>query len=276
MVASPLGSAPAPWDRRRSTRRRGYRRPPVKIRLGRPDTARARARWWGFEPGVVQLVLNDQATVPEPDELRGWLDDAARAGATKVRTGALFAGAAERFADAGFDVVDTLVLLRIQLDRRGDEPTVTRPAPAATAATTGPLRPRHHAVAAEIDRLAFGPPWANDVDDLDEIRQATPTHRGRGRFLPGSGWRRPLVGFAITGAASGQGYLQRLAVHPDHQRGGHGRALTVDAVEWMGRRRLTSGLVNTAATNTPALELYRSVGFEPLPERLVVMQRATA
>jgi len=236
------------------------------------DEARARARWWGPKPGVLQLVLSDQATVPEPDELRGWLDDAERTGATTVRTGALFPGAAARFADAGFEVIDTLVLMHIDL---GDaEPAAPTNRPRRSVATTGPLRRRHHSVAAEIDRLAFGPPWANDIEDLDDIRHATPTHRGRGRFLAGAGWSRPLVAFAITGAATGQGYLQRLAVHPDHQRAGHGRALTVDALDWMGRRGLTRALVNTAETNTAALDLYRSVGFTSMRDRLVVMQRA--
>ena len=87
-----------------------------------------------------------------------------------------------------------------------------------------------------------------------------------------SGKRRRLVGFAISGAAGGQGYLQRLAVVPEHQREGHGRALALDALAWMRRRRLSHGIVNTAVTNVPALSLYESLGFRRLPEDLLVMQ----
>ena len=64
----------------------------------------------------------------------------------------------------------------------------------------------------------------------------------------------------------------RLAVAPGHQGQGHGRALAIDALVWMRSRRLTQGLVNTAVTNRPALGLYESLGFERLPDRLVVMQ----
>ena len=93
------------------------------------------------------------------------------------------------------------------------------------------------------------------------------------RRAPGEpGKRRRLVGFAISGAAGGQGYLQRLAVLPEHQREGHGRALALDALAWMRRRRLSHGVVNTAVTNAPALSLYESLGFRRLPEQLLVMQ----
>lgn len=244
----------------------------MNVQLGNPDTTRARARWWGADGDVLQVVLTDQHHVPAAAELEGWLEEARRAGATTVRTGALFPTAAERFAAAGFEVIDTLALLTIDL---ATTPPSTDDETAA-AARTATLRRRHDPAAAEIDRRAFGEPWANDLDELDEIRRATPIHRARGRFATGGGWRRPLLGFAITGAAAGNGYLQRLAVDPTHHQRGHGRALTLDAVAWMRRRRLREGYVNTAVTNEAALALYHSVGFRTRPEQLVVMQRGLA
>jgi ribosomal protein S18 acetylase RimI-like enzyme len=89
------------------------------------------------------------------------------------------------------------------------------------------------------------------------------------------GWslhRGPIVAFAISGAAGGQGYLQRLAVLPEHQRHGHGRALTVDSLAWMRRRRLGHAVVNTGIDNEAARSLYESLGFRLLSDRLVVMQ----
>lgn len=248
-----------------------YRRAPVNVQLGNPDTSRARARWWGVDGAVLQVVLTDQHTVPDLEEIHGWLHAAQGAGAVTVRTGALFPTAADRFATAGFDVIDTLTLLAIDLTGASSD------VPAADdQARTAVLRRRHDDAAADIDRRAFGAPWANDVADLDEIRHATPLHRARGRFATGSGWRRPLLAFAITGAAAGQGYLQRLAVDPAHHHHGHGRALTLDSLGWMRRRRLRRGFVNTAVTNEPALALYTSVGFRPQPDELVVMQRSIA
>jgi ribosomal protein S18 acetylase RimI-like enzyme len=241
------------------------RRHPEHAGLG----SRVRVRPWAFERGVVQLALADQGIVPTVDEVRGWVETlgAGDAGLRSIRTGALFSAAADRFAAAGFEVIDTLALLRIELaatDRRA----LRRQLRGASGAR---LRPRRHADAARVDREAFGDPWGNDAADLAEIRRATPTHRARARFARHDG-HRELVAFAITGAASGHGYLQRLAVAPAHQGRGHGRALVLDSLTWMHRRRLSHGLVNTAVDNDRALRLYESVGFRQLPERLVVMQ----
>ncbi len=97
-----------------------------------------RVRPWAFDRGVVQLALADQGIVPGVDEIRGWVDTLGAEDPTRraIRTGALFADAADRFRAAGFDVIDTLALLRIDLD--GSPPrrfpprrtlTVARPAP---------------------------------------------------------------------------------------------------------------------------------------------------
>ena len=79
-----------------------------------------------------------------------------------------------------------------------------------------------------------------------------------------------LVAFALAGASSDHGYLQRLAVDPGAQRRGHGRALTTDALRWMARRRLPDCLVNTSVDNAAALALYDSIGFTPMDELLTV------
>jgi len=228
-----------------------------------------RVRPWAFDRGVVQLALADQAIVPSVDEVRTWADTLAGqvrpdgSAVHTIRTGALFPDAASRFAGAGFTVIDTLVLLRIDLAEHGRADRV------ATIA----LRARRHHEASQIDRAAFGDPWGNDTRDLAEIRRATPVHRARARTAHrGPSWRQPIVAFAISGAAAGHGYLQRLAVAPAEQGQGHGRALVLDSLAWMCSRRLHHGLVNTAVDNVAALGLYESLGFARLPDQLLVMQ----
>ena len=224
-----------------------------------------RVRPWAFDHGVVQLALADQGIVPGLPEIKGWVETLTteQGDLRTIRTGALFADAAARFASAGFTVIDTLALLRIDLAA----------APRRRVGVgTSPLRSRHHGAAARVDRDAFGDPWGNDADDLAEIRRATPVHRARARFVRGDRRRRQLAGFAITGAAAGHGYLQRLAVAPDQQGHGHGRILVDDSLAWMRARRLGHGLVNTAIDNERALALYESVGFRRLADQLVVMQ----
>lgn len=250
-----------------------------KLAINAPETDRVRVRPCGDEPGVVQLSLADQAIVPTSDELARWIHHLT-VGTTDttavhtIRTGALFPDAAAVFAEAGFEVIDTLALLQADLDDVA--PLLEGARATRTPARTTTLRARHHAAAARIDRLAFGPAWANDVEDLVEIRRATAQHHACGRFGGGRLFDRELLGFAITGGASGQGYLQRLAVDPRHQHEGHGRQLTLDSLRWMRRRRLTSALVNTSMANEPAQALYASVGFRPLADRLRVMCRTVS
>ena len=234
------------------------RRHAAQGRLG----PRVRVRPWAFDDRVVQVALADQAIVPTSDEVRGWVDALAAGDLHAIRTGALFPEAAKSFTAAGFAVIDTLALLRADL---GD---VRRLAPAPTVRLTA--RRLHEA--SVVDRAAFGDPWGNEASDLADIRRATPIHRSRARLAGADGFRRSLVAFAISGAAAGQGYLQRLAVAPEHQGRGHGRALVVDALAWMTARRLSHALVNTAVGNSAALGLYESQGFHRLPEHLVVMQ----
>jgi ribosomal protein S18 acetylase RimI-like enzyme len=245
-----------------------YGQQAVKVRRHPLDTGlggRVRVRPWAFDRDVVQLALADQGIVPAVQEIQGWVDALAtgRADLRAIRTGALFADAAGRFAAAGFTVIDTLTLLRVELAGASRQPRQS----------TSLLRARRHLDAARVDRAAFGDPWGNDAADLAEIRRATPIHRARARFVNAAGGRpRELVAFAISGAAAGHGYLQRLAVAPDHQGRGHGRVLTLDSLAWMRSRRLAYGLVNTAVDNERALALYESVGFQRLADQLVVMQ----
>jgi ribosomal protein S18 acetylase RimI-like enzyme len=130
-----------------------------------------------------------------------------------------------------------------------------------------PLRRRHHRIAAEIDLRAFGAPWANDARSLGEIRHATPIHRATRAVV---GWR--TTGFAITGLAGDTGYLQRLAVDPDHHRLGIGAALVADALDWVRRCGADTVMVNTGIENHAALALYRGFSFREVAQRLTIAE----
>lgn len=221
-----------------------------------------------YQPGIVQLRLADDSLVPAVADVERWID-AIRADpfVESVRTSALFPRAAQRFAQAGFGVADTLVLLRVDLSR----PLRARDDSRSTGIAT--MRRRHYEAAGAVDRAAFGSAWGHDGGELDEIRHATPHHRARYCYTPADGRRsRRLHAFAIAGASSEHGYLQRLSVDPGSQRRGFGRRLTLDALGWMARRHLADCLVNTSADNAAALALYEGVGFHPVRDQLSVMQ----
>lgn len=217
---------------------------------------------WPTDDSVAHLVVLEHDAAVSAAELETWVERARRRGFTTLRTGALFPVAARAVRDAGFSVIDTLVLLRAELDH----PRRPEPVPDSSIRTRR-LWGRHHAAAAALDRIAFGALWGNDTRSLADIRHATPAHRARRIGAAGD-----VDAFAISGAGGRTGYVQRLAVHPDHRRRGYADALLADAIEWMRSRELSTALVNTGEANVAALALYERWGFERLDERLVVAE----
>ena len=217
-----------------------------------------RMRPWPDDPTVAHLVFLDHADVPGHDEIAAAVADARRRRARAVRTSALFPRAAEIVLDHGFETIDRLALLSRPVSEALD-PSHRGP--------TRPMLPWHLSVAASIDREAFGPDWGNDASALLDIRRATPRHRAR---IVRDG--RTVAGFAITGAAGEQGYLQRLAVAPVHHRRGFARVLVADALHWMVTQRLSTALVNTGVDNVPALALYEGFGFRRLDHELTIAE----
>ncbi len=176
-----------------------------------------------------------------------------------VRTGGLNAPTAAVFHGLGFRTCQELVLLEASSPswRHGPRRRTT------------PLRVADLPAAAVVDTAAFGVGWGLDEAAVADVCTATPRYRARAVRVGDE-----LVGLAISGADRDLGFIQRLAVHPMHRRHGHAATLVADAMRWFGRLRCGRVLVNTATDNTAALALYRAHGFLPLPDRLVVAERA--
>ncbi|NDH98561.1 MAG: GNAT family N-acetyltransferase, partial [Actinobacteria bacterium] len=119
----------------------------------------------------------------------------------------------------------------------------------------------------DVDRQTFEAFWQLDRDGLYEAINATPATRLRVVRDP------DVVGYAVTGRAGTQGYLQRLAVHPDRQGLGLGIDLVADALHWLRRRDVTTCWVNTQEANAAALSLYTRLGFIPARHQLTVLRR---
>ena len=93
----------------------------------------------------------------------------------------LFPATAAVFSSMGFEVIDTLSLLRLDLSRasyRSDRKQAFRP-PDRSGTTCGyrgaPLTTRRR----QVDQAAFGTDWGNTTESLLRIRQATPRHTSR-------------------------------------------------------------------------------------------------
>ena len=77
----------------------------------------------------------------------------------------------------------------------------------------------------------------------------------------------PVVGYAVTWRSGDVVDLQRIAVHPEHQRRGLARGL-LDAAVAAGRaERADRMLLEVAAGNRSALALYAEAGFLEIDRR---------
>ncbi len=221
-----------------------------------------RLRRWPNDPTVAHLIFVDHLSLPTPGSVLAAVEQARQTGARAVRTSALYPRVADVLKSTGFETIDRLMLLRRELD----ESALTRPADLEHRSR--PFRVWHLPKAADVDQDAFGELWGNDTAGLREIRRATPHNRARLVRVRGE-----LAGFAISGAAQENGYLQRLSVANAHRRQHVARALVLDAMNWMGGRRLSAAFVNTGVANAPAIDLYASLGFEPLDDELIIAER---
>lgn len=219
-------------------------------------------RQWPNDPTVGHLIFVDHHIVPTRNDIEAAVEHALAKGARAIRTSALFPDAAAVVLAAGFTPIDRLALLQVRLDqttmRRLGEPRHR----------IRSMTPWSHHVAAGVDQRAFGPLWGNDAASLRDIRTATPTHRARTVRVG-----RRVAGFALSGAAADSGYLQRVAVDPEHRRRGIAHDLVVDAMVWMHADHRTNALVNTGVDNEPALALYEGLGFTRLPDVLTIAER---
>ncbi len=119
--------------------------------------------------------------------------------------------------------------------------------------------------AAPIDRQAFDADWQIGRMGLQDALTATV----RSRLLVSE--PKPVQGFAIVGVTGSTGYLQRIAVAPEHGGRGVGRELLRASMMWARSAGARAMLLNTQPENERAVSLYRSEGFMTLPDRLNVL-----
>jgi ribosomal protein S18 acetylase RimI-like enzyme len=221
---------------------------------------RVRVGPWHADPEIAHVVLIPQAPAPTTDELRTCIDQIRALGYRAVLTSALDSSEAPAFLAAGFVERDRLVVLSHDLSGLED----LRGAEAAFHLRRGRRGDRHACLA--LDSQAFPPFWRMDEGGLADARSATPTSRFRVAVT-----NEGLLGYAVTGRSGSQGFLQRLAIDPDHWGEGIGTALTLDGLRWCARRRVAAVFVNTQVTNGAALSLYEHLGFRTTPNDMVVL-----
>ncbi len=116
-----------------------------------------------------------------------------------------------------------------------------------------------------IDRSAFSPQWQNTESCLElAYRQAAIA-----TVVEQDG---QMVGYQISTSTPMGGHLARLAVLPEKQEHGIGKAMLVDLLSQFARRGIYKVTVNTQRDNTSSLNLYHKLGFTLTGEEYPVYQ----
>lgn len=218
---------------------------------------RARIGPWRGERDVALVVPWPDAPPLSPDFVARCLETLASKGCRRVVTGAIAPSEQEGFLRHGFAVTERLELLRHDL----------RAIPSAPRSPMRKATALDHAAALVVDHRSFGVFWRLDRAGLDDAIAATPRARFR-VATAGAG----VVGYAVTGRAGRRGYVQRLAVDPEHRGNGIATALVVDGLRWLRHWRASHAVVNTQVGNESALALYRRLGFRREPTGLAVLE----
>jgi ribosomal protein S18 acetylase RimI-like enzyme len=218
---------------------------------------RYRVGTWRGDPGRGYVAPLTPPQFSSPAAIRRLVERLAPQGYDEILTAALAETEQPSFLQAGFEVHERLHLLQHDL--------------AVLPSRTGTVRirrarPWERARVLSIDGKAFDSFWRLDAASLDEAVAATPASR----FVVAT-IDRQIVGYAVSGAATAHGYLQRLAVDPDRQGHGIGRELVADALRWMAPRA-SAASVNTQEHNTRALMLYERTGFRRIMPGLAVLR----
>jgi len=223
------------------------------------DAARVRTGSWRGSPDLAYLVPVSTASTLTRSALERIRSQLRDSGYQAVVTAAV--GPNERAVLLADGFVDHESLHLLSHDLRALEPTPQR----ARGLRRG-FRRDYESIL-EVDSRTFDEFWQLDRDGLKDAIDATPTARLRVVRDP------RVMGYAISGRAGAQGYLQRLAVDPERQGQGLGRDLVTDSLQWLRRHGSTICWVNTQIANETAHGLYLDLGFMAAAHQLTVLRR---
>ncbi len=187
-----------------------------------------------------------------------------KSGYRTIYSSALLEHEINGFLKCGFTVKEQLHVLRHSLALTTSQRDV------ASIKIRKPTRPELEQVV-RLDKSCFDCFWTMDVVGLREAVEATSRARFRIALIEESG-TETIAGYAITGLGDKRGYLQRLAVDPDHQGKGIAQQLVQDGFGWLRFWRAREEYVNTQTKNERAFNFYLKMGFTLLPERLNILE----
>jgi ribosomal-protein-alanine N-acetyltransferase len=118
-----------------------------------------------------------------------------------------------------------------------------------------------------LDELAFTEDmWRNNYDAFRRCLTQMP------HFVVAE-QKGQVVGYQFSTIRGSEGYLARVAVHPQAQGRHIGARLLVEAIDFFRGRRVLDIVLNTQRDNYKAQRLYRWFGFQPVGQEATVLQK---
>jgi ribosomal-protein-alanine N-acetyltransferase len=126
-----------------------------------------------------------------------------------------------------------------------------------------PLEPDDATALSHLHREDFARPWSEDefaalIGD-DTVIGFAARQTGHGR--------EPPAGFVLARRAAGEGEILTIAVSRAHRRRGIGWLLMDAVLRQLHAERAEALFLEVDETNTPAIALYRRLGFETVGRR---------
>ncbi|MCY4145485.1 MAG: GNAT family N-acetyltransferase [Chloroflexi bacterium] len=149
-------------------------------------------------------------------------------------------------AELGFQYCDDLVVLQHIGSRLPQQPD--------SLARARPVEAADMAELAQLDKLAFAPPWQIERAELWRAYRAC-------AVATVATIDSRIVGYQLCARHGEAAHLARLAVHPAHQGRGVASLLLQGLLSDLLGRGITAISVNTQASNRRSQQLYQRYGF---------------
>lgn len=126
---------------------------------------------------------------------------------------------------------------------------------------------------AALEKLCFAAPWSADSLEL-LTREGIGVGYVCSQKIPPA--ETPtVVAYGGMVIAVDEGQITNIAVHPDHRGQGYGLAVTQALIKHAKASRLANITLEVRASNTPAIALYRKLGFAEVGRRKNFYTRPT-
>ena len=107
----------------------------------------------------------------------------------------------------------------------------------------------------QLEKLCFPVPWSRDAFRMEvEQNQCARYYVVRENNL--------LIGYGGMWLILDEAHITNIAVHPEHRRKGVGRLLMETLMEEAARLNMERMTLEVRVSNTAAITLYKSLGFE--------------